>query len=52
VDDQPSRSPLRSLIGSGSMKWFMPPIRRRRSRTQADTHEPSTVEIISSWALT
>jgi hypothetical protein len=37
---------------SGSMKWFMPPMCRRASRMQADTHEPSTVQTFSPWVVT
>ncbi len=34
------------------MKWFMPPIPSLRSRTQADTQEPSTVKMASLWRVT
>lgn len=34
------------------MKWFMPPMPRVLSRTQAETHEPSTVTSIRSSVVT
>ena len=39
-------------LREGSMKWFMPPMPRILSRTQADTHEPSTVTSIRSSVVT
>ncbi|MDT4873464.1 hypothetical protein FQZ97_1087110 [compost metagenome] len=37
---------------SGSMKWFMPPTRTWGSQMQAAMHEPSTVMISMSSAVT